>query len=76
MIDGLGRVKQTQLNSDPAGVVYADTTFDELGRKKTVSNPHRAAAAAGGAPLRRREPCGCPTPLPSKGGSASLSGIP
>lgn len=40
--DGLGRVTQTQLNSDPEGVTYVDTTYDLLGRKSTVSNPHRS----------------------------------
>jgi RHS repeat-associated protein len=39
--DGLGRVVQTQLNSDPSGVVYVDTTYDADGRKYTVSNPYR-----------------------------------
>ena len=39
--DGLGRVTQTQLNSDPVAVTYVDTTYDLLGRKSTVSNPYR-----------------------------------
>ncbi|MBZ5554968.1 MAG: hypothetical protein LAO21_19810, partial [Acidobacteriia bacterium] len=39
--DGLGRVIQTQLESDPQGIVYVDTTYDGLGRKHTVSNPYR-----------------------------------
>ena len=41
VVDGLGRVKQTQLNSDPQGVTYTDTTYDALGRNATVSNPYR-----------------------------------
>jgi RHS repeat-associated protein len=41
LIDGLGRVKQTQLNSDPDGVDLVDTTYDALGQKVTVSNPYR-----------------------------------
>jgi RHS repeat-associated protein len=41
VFDDLGQVKQTQLNSDPQGVVYTDTTYDLLGRVSTVSNPHR-----------------------------------
>src|SRR6266566_6592900 len=41
VFDGLGRITQTQLNSDPQGVVYTDTTYDALGRAATVSNPHR-----------------------------------
>jgi RHS repeat-associated protein len=43
--DDLGRVIQSQLNSDPDGVDYADTTYDPLGRVTTVSNPHRTASA-------------------------------
>jgi YD repeat-containing protein len=39
--DGLGRVVQSQVNSDPSGVVYVDTTYDADGRKYTVSNPYR-----------------------------------
>jgi len=41
ILDGLGRVKQTQLNSDPSGVTYVDTTYDANGRKSTVTNPYR-----------------------------------
>lgn len=41
VFDGLGRMAQTQLNSDPSGVVYVDTTYDSDGRKYTVSNPYR-----------------------------------
>ncbi len=44
VVDGLGRVVQTQLNSDPQGVVYTDTTYDALGRKATVSNPYRSTS--------------------------------
>lgn len=39
--DGLGRVKQTQLTSDPEGATLADTTFDALGRKACETNPYR-----------------------------------
>jgi RHS repeat-associated protein len=39
--DALGRLSQTQLNSDPDGTTYVDTTYDPLGRKATVSNPYR-----------------------------------
>ncbi|MGB9491234.1 MAG: RHS repeat-associated core domain-containing protein [Terriglobales bacterium] len=42
IVDGLGRLTQTQLNSDPDGVTYTDTTYDALGRKSTVSNPYRS----------------------------------
>lgn len=41
VVDGLGRVTQSQLTSDPEGTTFIDTTFDEQGRKKTVSNPYR-----------------------------------
>jgi hypothetical protein len=44
VIDGLGRVKRTRLDSDPEGVVYTDTTYDALGRKLTVTNPYRSAS--------------------------------
>jgi len=43
-LDGLGRVTQSQLNSDPAGADYVDTTYDALGRIETVSNPHRPSS--------------------------------
>src|SRR4029077_1871663 len=43
--DGLGRVNQTQLTSDPDGVDYVDTSYDALGRKVSVSNPHRSVGA-------------------------------
>jgi RHS repeat-associated protein len=42
IVDGLGRIVQPQLNSDPQGAVYADTTYDSLERKSTVSNPYRS----------------------------------
>jgi RHS repeat-associated protein len=43
--DGLGRATQTQLTSDPDGTDYVDTTYDSVGRKATVSNPHRSASS-------------------------------
>ncbi len=43
-VDGLGRVTQSRLTSDPQGTVYTDTTYDALGRKKTVSNPYRSTS--------------------------------
>ncbi|MGH9509004.1 MAG: hypothetical protein ACRD2M_03635, partial [Terriglobales bacterium] len=42
--DGLGRVKQTQLTSDPEGTVFTDTTYDALGRTATVTNPYRSTS--------------------------------
>jgi RHS repeat-associated protein len=48
--DGLGRVTQTQLTSDPQGTVYTDTIYDALGRVSTVSNPYRAGTDATSSP--------------------------
>jgi RHS repeat-associated protein len=42
VFDGLGRLTQSQLTSDPQGTVYTDTTYDALGRVATVSNPYRS----------------------------------
>ncbi len=44
-MDGLGRTSQTILN-DPEGNVTTETVYDSLGRKASVTNPHRAVAAA------------------------------
>jgi YD repeat-containing protein len=44
VVDGLGRNKQAQLNSDPAGVDFTDTTYDLLGRIATVTNPYRSTS--------------------------------
>jgi RHS repeat-associated protein len=43
--DGLGRISQTQLTSDPAGTDFVDITYDLLGRKYTVTNPHRSGSS-------------------------------
>jgi YD repeat-containing protein len=40
-LDGLGRVSQTQLNTDVA-TDYVDFTYDALGRAATRSNPYRS----------------------------------
>ena len=45
VVDGLGRVTTARLDSDPQGVTYTDMTYDALGRKSTVSNPHRSTSA-------------------------------
>ncbi len=42
-VDGLGRLAQTQLNSDPDGVTYTQTTYDAMGRKSSVYNPTRCS---------------------------------
>ncbi|MGH9359689.1 MAG: RHS repeat domain-containing protein, partial [Terriglobia bacterium] len=44
LLDGLGRVTQTQLNSDPAGADLVDTAYDSLGRVHSVSNPYRSGS--------------------------------
>jgi RHS repeat-associated protein len=44
LLDGLGRSKENQLNSDPEGVVYQDTSYDPLGRIYTASNPYRTTS--------------------------------
>jgi len=43
VFDGLGRVSQTQLNSDPSGPTYTLTTYDAVGRKSQVYNPTRCS---------------------------------
>ncbi len=43
-VDGLGRLSQTQLNSDPSGTTYALTNYDALGRKSQVYNPTRCSS--------------------------------
>jgi RHS repeat-associated protein len=42
IFDGLGRVTETQLTSDPLGTDYTDTTYNSVGEVYTVSNPYRA----------------------------------
>ncbi|MGE5110967.1 MAG: RHS repeat domain-containing protein [Acidobacteriaceae bacterium] len=42
VLDGLARLSQTQLNSDPEGVTYVDITYDGKERKSTESNPYRS----------------------------------
>jgi RHS repeat-associated protein len=41
ILDGLGRVKQKQLTSDPVSTDFIDYTYDILGRLGSVSNPYR-----------------------------------
>ncbi|HSY91514.1 MAG TPA: RHS repeat-associated core domain-containing protein [Candidatus Binatus sp.] len=43
VVDGFGRLSQTQLNSDPSGATYTQTTYDPLGRKYLVYNPTRCS---------------------------------
>ena len=44
ILDGLGRVSQTQLTSDPTGTDYVVTTYDGDGRKACVTNPYRSTS--------------------------------
>jgi YD repeat-containing protein len=44
VFDGLDRVSQTQLNSDPSGTTYTQTIYDVLGRKSQVYNPTRCSS--------------------------------
>ncbi len=43
VLDGLGRVSQQQLTSDPAGATFTDLTYNANGLLASVSNPHRSA---------------------------------
>lgn len=42
--DGLGRIYQTRLTSDPQGTDSVDTTYDSFGRVASVSNPYRTTS--------------------------------
>jgi RHS repeat-associated protein len=42
--DSLGRAITTTVLSDPDGATRTDVTYDELGRKKTVTNPYRSTS--------------------------------
>jgi RHS repeat-associated protein len=44
--DGLGRPIHEILTSDTSGADYVDTTYDLLGRLRTMSNPHRPSSPA------------------------------
>lgn len=50
VFDGLGRISQTQLTSDPQGTVLTNTTYDALGRVATESNPYRSGTDATSSP--------------------------
>jgi RHS repeat-associated protein len=45
LLDGIGQVIQTKITSDTEGADIVDTTYDGIGRKIAVSNPHRPSAA-------------------------------
>ena len=44
VFDGLGRESQNQITSDPQGTVYTVTTYDDEGRRATVTNPYRSTS--------------------------------
>ena len=44
VFDGLGRLTQSQLTSDPQGTDYALTTYDALGHVASVTNPYRTTS--------------------------------
>jgi RHS repeat-associated protein len=46
LFDGLGRLNQHQLDSDPDGATYTDTSYDALGRAYKNSNPHRSQGSS------------------------------
>jgi RHS repeat-associated protein len=41
LVDGLGRLTQTQINSDPDGTTYQPTVYDLMNRPSQVYNPTR-----------------------------------
>ena len=44
IVDGVGRLAHTQLNSDLQGIDYVDDTYDGVGNKSTSSNPYRTTS--------------------------------
>jgi RHS repeat-associated protein len=44
IMDAVGHVIHTQLNTDPDGPDYVDTVYDGLGRVASVSNPYRSTS--------------------------------
>ena len=44
ILDGYGRVTETQLTTDPGGLDKTDTTYDAFGRVATISNPNRSTS--------------------------------
>lgn len=72
--DGLGRVTQGQLTSDPDGVTYTDTAYDSLGRTLTASNPHRSTSSTtDGTSTYTYDPLSRVTKITQPDGSTSLT---
>jgi RHS repeat-associated protein len=44
VFDVLGRSSESELTSDPSGTDYTVTTYDDEGRKATVTNPYRTTS--------------------------------
>lgn len=42
LYDGLGRINQRQVTSDPEGTTFVDTTYDGAGYLQSTSNPYRS----------------------------------
>ncbi len=69
--DGVGRTIQTRL-TDPEGDDLVDTTYDQLGRVSTVSNPHRSIAGpTDGTTTTLYDPLGRVTQVTKQDGSVS-----
>lgn len=76
VIDGLGRVIQTQLTSDPDGTDFVDTVYDEVGRVSTASNPHRSGSApTDGTSTNYYDGAGRVTKLVPPDGSSSANNV-
>jgi YD repeat-containing protein len=76
-VDGLGRVTQTQLNSDPSGTIYTLTTYDADGRKSTVTNPYRSTSdATYGITTFQYDALGRPTLVIPPDGTTTTNNVP
>jgi YD repeat-containing protein len=70
LMDGTFHTKQTQLVSDPDGEDFVDIGYDGLGRKRTVSNPHRTSSAStDGTASTTYDPLGRPILVTEQDGS-------
>jgi len=71
ILDGYGRVSQTQLTSDPSGTDYTDTTYDAFGRAASVSNSYRSTSdSTYGITTTHYDALGRPTQVVEPDGSA------
>jgi RHS repeat-associated protein len=75
VFDDLGRVIQTQLNSDPAGITYVDTAYNLVDKVCSVSNPHRSGGdATDGITQYQHDALGRATQVAPPDGTAPVSG--